>query len=93
MSILAFMAVARVERRAAPQPVRIPLRARSLSDLGFVGCETASAGHFLPAFCPVVELWARKSGKNCPRWGRFSLATPQARQAPRPPCASSEGSS
>ena len=55
---------------------------RSLSDLGIVGCETASAVHFLPAFCPIVELWACKSGKNCPRWGRFSLLTPQARQAP-----------
>ena len=28
-------------------------------------------------------LWACKSGKNCPRWGRFSLSTPQVRQAPR----------
>ena len=26
---------------------------------------------------------ACKSGKNCPRWGRFSLSTPQVRQAPR----------
>ena len=50
--------------------------------MGIVGCETASAVHFLLAFCPIVELWACKSGKNCPRWGRFSLATPQARQAP-----------
>ena len=57
--------------------------------MGFVGCETAAAGHFwlrrsprTPAFCPIVELWACKSGKNCPRRGRFSLATPQARQAP-----------
>ena len=58
-------------------------RARSLSGLGIVGCETASAVHFSPAFCPIVELWACKSGKNCPRWGRCSLATPQVRQAPR----------
>ena len=57
---------------------------RSLSDLGIVGCETASAVHFLPAFCPIAGLWACKSGENCPRWGRFSLSTPQARQAPRP---------
>ena len=57
-------------------------QARRLSGLGNVGCETASAVHFLPAFCPIVELWACKSGKNCPRWGRFSLSTPQVRQAP-----------
>ena len=57
-------------------------RSRSQSDLGIVGCETASAVHFSPAFCPMVELWACKSGKNCPRWGCFSLSTPQARQAP-----------
>ena len=50
--------------------------------MGIVGYETTSAVHFLPTFCPIVELWACKSGKNCPRWGRFSLATPQARQAP-----------
>ena len=50
--------------------------------MGIVGCEAASAVHFSPAFCPIVELWACKPGKNCPRWGRFSLATPQARQAP-----------
>ena len=66
-----------------------PTGTMSLSGLGIVGCETASAVHFwlrrsprTPAFCPIVELWACKSGKNCPRWGRFSLATPQARQAP-----------
>ena len=55
---------------------------RSLSGLGIVGCETASAVHFLPGFCPIAGLWACKSGKNCPRWGRFSLSTPQVRQAP-----------
>ena len=57
-------------------------RPRSLSDLGNVGCETASAVHFSPVFCPIAALWACKSGKNCPRWGRFSLSTPQVRQTP-----------
>ena len=55
---------------------------RSLSGLGIVGCETASTVHFSPAFCPIAGLWACKSGKNCPRCGRFSLSTPQVRQAP-----------
>ena len=66
---------------AAPQCDQA-LSPGSLSGLGIVGCETASAVHFLPAFCPIAGLWACKSGKNCPRWGRFSLSTPQVRQAP-----------
>ena len=72
--------VAQPTKKGAEAPF---LHSRSLSDLGIVGCESASAVHFLPDFCPIVELWACKSGKNCPRWGRFSLSTPQARQAPR----------
>ena len=78
-----------VDRRSEPapsQPTSLQATAtaapRSLSGLGIVGCETASAVHFLPAFCPIAGLWACKSGKNCPRWGRFSLSTPQARQTP-----------
>ena len=35
---------------------RIPAT-RSLSGFGIVGCETASAVHFLPAFCPIAGLW------------------------------------
>jgi hypothetical protein len=58
------------------------LGARSLSDLGIVGCKSAAAVHFSPSFCPIAWLWVCKSGKNRPRWGRFSLSTPQARQAP-----------
>ena len=56
---------------------------RSLSGLGSVGCESTAAIHFSPSLCPIARLWGCKSGKNCPRWGRFSLSTPQARQAPR----------
>lgn len=54
-------------------------RTKSLSDLGMVGCGTASVFHFPRAFCSKVGLWGCKSGKNCSRWGRFSLSTPQAR--------------
>ncbi len=46
---------------------------RSLSGLGSVGCESTAAVHFSPSFCPISGLWGCKSGKNCPRWGRFSL--------------------
>jgi len=59
--------------------------ARSLSDLGSVGCESTAAVHFSPSFCPMAGPWGCKSGKNCPRWGRFSLSTPQVRQAPSGP--------
>jgi RHH-type proline utilization regulon transcriptional repressor/proline dehydrogenase/delta 1-pyrroline-5-carboxylate dehydrogenase len=58
---------------------------RSLSDLESVGCKSTAAVHFSPSFCPIAGLWACKSGKNCPRWGRFSLSTFQVRQAPRTP--------
>ena len=53
-----------------------------------VGCKSAAAVHFLPSFCPIAGLWGCKSGKNCPRWGRFwrnlrfSLSTLQVRQPP-----------
>ena len=30
------------------------IHSRSLSGLRIVGCETASAVHFLPAFCPIA---------------------------------------
>ena len=73
---------ASIRSHASSAAVIRACRPRSLSDLGIVGCETASAVHFLPAFCPVAGLWACKSGKNCPRWGRFSLSTPQVRQTP-----------
>ncbi len=56
---------------------------RSLSDLGVVGCKLAAAVHFSLSFCPIAPLWGCKSGKNWSRWGRFSLSTPQVRQAPR----------
>ena len=46
---------------------------RSLSHLGNVGCKLTAAVHFSPSFCPIAGLWACKSGKNRPRWGRFSL--------------------
>ena len=50
--------------------------------MGSVGCESTAAVRFSPSFCPIAGLWGCKSGKNCPRWGRFSLSTPQVRQAP-----------
>jgi uncharacterized protein with HEPN domain len=50
--------------------------------LGIVGCKLTAAVHFSPSFCPIAPLWGCKSGKNCPRWGQFSLSTPQVRQAP-----------
>ena len=56
--------------------------ARRLSDLGVAGCKPTAAVHFSPSFCPIAGLWACKSGKNCPRWGRFSLSAPQVRQPP-----------
>ena len=55
---------------------------RSPSGLGSVGCESTAAVHFSPSLCPIAGLWGCKSGKNCPRRGRFSLSTPQVRQAP-----------
>ena len=48
----------------------------SLSDLGIVGCKSAAAVHFSPPSRPIAGLWAFEFGKNCPRWGRFSLSTP-----------------
>ena len=71
--------------------------------MGSVGCESTAAVHFSPSFCPIAGLLGCKSGKNCPRWGRFSLSTPQVRQAPslstsrfgfgstRMPCSQSPG--
>ena len=56
---------------------------RSLSGLGIVGCESTAAVHLSPTLCPIAGLWGCKSGKNCPRCGRLSLSTSQARQAPR----------
>ncbi len=55
---------------------------RSLSDFGSIGCKSAAAVHFLPAFCHIAGLCACKSGKNYPRWDPFSLSMPKARQAP-----------
>ncbi len=51
--------------------------------MGVAGCKSSAAVHFSPSFCPIAGLRACKSGKNCPRWGRFSLSAPQARQPPR----------
>ena len=51
--------------------------------MGNVGCKSAAAVHFSPSFCRIAELLGCKYGKNYPRWGQFSLSTPQARQAPR----------
>ena len=56
-------------------------RASSLSDFRIVGCEATAAVHFSPSSCPIAWLWGGKSGKNCPRWGGFSLSTPKVRQA------------
>ena len=51
--------------------------------MGSVGCKSTAVVHFSPSFCPIAGLWGCKFGENCPRWGRFSLSTPQVRQAPR----------
>ena len=51
-------------RHGAVQQCDRALSPGSLSGLGIVGCETASAVHFLPAFCPIAGLWACKSGKT-----------------------------
>jgi prepilin-type N-terminal cleavage/methylation domain-containing protein len=53
----------------------------SLSDLEVVGCKPTAAAHFSPYFCLIAGLLGCKSGKNCARWGRFSLSTIQVRQA------------
>ena len=57
----------------------------SLSDFGIVGCKPTAAAHFSPAFCPIAGLCGGKSGKNWPRWGRFSLFDTKVRQAARFP--------
>ena len=52
---------------------------RSLSDLRIVGCEATSAGHFLTAFCPIVELWACSgSGYSAATVRDAALAVPSA---------------
>ena len=51
--------------------------------MGIVGCKLSAAAHFSPSFCPIARLLGCKSGKNCARWGQFSLSTPQVRQPPR----------
>ena len=43
--------------------------------------KSTAAVHFSPPSCPIAGLWGGECGKNCPRWGRFSLSTPQVRQA------------
>ena len=58
------------------------IAARSLTNLEIVGCKSTAAAHFSPSFCPIAQLLGCKSGKNCARWGRFSLSTLQVRQAP-----------
>lgn len=55
----------------------------SLSDLGIVGCKSTAATHFSPFFCPIGGTMGQKNGKNWSHWGRFSLSTPQVRQAAR----------
>ncbi len=75
---------AQVKEEAAGRGTR-SRAARSLSDFGSIGCKSAAAVDFSPAFWPIAGLWACKSGKNCPRWGSFSLSMPKARQAPRQP--------
>ena len=77
--------LARRRRLLGVSPAIRPAQAsRSQSDLGSVGCESTAAVHFSPSICPIAGLCGCKSGKNCPRWGRLSLSTPQVRQAPSP---------
>ena len=56
----------------------------SLSDLGIVGCKSTATAHFAPSSGPIAGLWGGEPGANCSRWGRFSLSTPQVRQAAGP---------
>jgi hypothetical protein len=54
----------------------------SLSDLEVVGYKSTAAAHFSPYFCLIAGLLGCKSGKNCARWGRFSLSTIQRQAGP-----------
>ena len=56
---------------------------KKLSVLRIVGCKLSAAAHFSPSSCPIAGLLGCKSGKNCARWGRFSLSALQVRQPPR----------
>ena len=49
---------------------------RSLSDLGNIGYEPTAAVHFSPFMSPIGGTMGLINGKNCPRWGRFSLSMP-----------------
>ncbi len=79
--VMAQLSAARKKQLQEAQ--RAWIRYRRLSDLGIVGCKLSAAAHFSPSFCPIARLLGCKSGKNCARWGQFSLSTPQVRQPPR----------
>ena len=78
--VMAQLSAARKKQLQEAQ--RAWIRYRRLSDLGIVGCKLSAAAHFSPSFCPIARLLGCKSGKNCARWGQFSLSTPQVRQPP-----------
>jgi len=80
--VMAQLSAARKKQLQEAQ--RAWIRYRRLSDLGIVGCKLSAAAHFSPSFCPIARLLGCKSGKNCARWGQFSLSTPQVRQPPSP---------
>ena len=56
--------------------------ARSLSDLGIVGCNLAAAVHFSPAFCPIATAMGLQTRQKMSSLGPNFASTPQARQAP-----------
>ena len=83
---------ARQSRGACRRVQMLRCMPSSLSDLGSVGYKSAAAVRFSPPSWPIAGLWACESGKNCPRWGRFSLSTPQVRQAASSPRSSARSS-
>ncbi len=62
-----------------PHPIK---QARSLSDLGSVGCNLAAAVHFSPAFCPMATAMGLQTRQKPSSPGPNFASTPQARQAP-----------
>ena len=70
-------------RAGATLPTGRPVQClpSSLSDLGSVGYKSTAAVHFSPPSCPIAGLWGKKAATTVLARGRFSLSTPQVRQA------------
>ena len=65
-------------RRQQPTRAHSTEESRSLSDLGNIGCKPTAAVHFSPFMSPLGGTMGLINGKNCPRWGRFSLRCPKS---------------